>query len=154
MIQRKLSIPKEEINTFFLWGPRQVGKTTFLKLLLGVLQPDSGTIELDRKLLEKYSAKALAKKIAYVPQTPVSALNFPVRELVLMGRYAHTGDLLFRGPQKGGRRYRHHCQPQCPPVQRDQAQVGLWGICFAGTGAPGGELFGAQPGEHAWPQPD
>jgi iron complex transport system ATP-binding protein len=74
-----------------LLGPNGSGKTTLLKLLLGVLPPGSGTIELEGKPLVTYSPKALAKKIAYVPQTPTSALNFPVRELVLMGRYAHTG---------------------------------------------------------------
>ncbi|MBN1943241.1 MAG: ABC transporter ATP-binding protein [Phycisphaerae bacterium] len=74
-----------------LLGPNGSGKTTFLKLLLGVLSPASGRIELEAKPLEQYSARALAKKLAYVPQTPTSALNFPVRELVLMGRYAHTG---------------------------------------------------------------
>jgi iron complex transport system ATP-binding protein len=74
-----------------LLGPNGSGKTTLLKLMLGVLCPDAGQIELEGKSLHKYSAKSLAKKLAYVPQTPTSVLNFPVRELVLMGRYAHTG---------------------------------------------------------------
>lgn len=74
-----------------LLGPNGSGKTTLLKLLLGVLSPGAGTIELETKPLDAYSPKALAQKIAYVPQTPTSALHFPVRELVLMGRYAHTG---------------------------------------------------------------
>ncbi len=74
-----------------LLGPNGSGKTTFFKLLLGVLSPDAGAIELEGIPLHAYSPRALAKKIAYVPQTPTSVLGFPVRELVLMGRYAHTG---------------------------------------------------------------
>ncbi len=29
MYKRKLVLPKENTETFFLWGPRQTGKTTF-----------------------------------------------------------------------------------------------------------------------------
>ena len=30
-IQRKITLPPENIETFFLWGPRQTGKSTLLK---------------------------------------------------------------------------------------------------------------------------
>ena len=32
MFTRKLILPKENKETFFLWGPRQTGKTTLLQL--------------------------------------------------------------------------------------------------------------------------
>ena len=31
MFERKLELPKEKTETFFLWGPRQTGKTTLLR---------------------------------------------------------------------------------------------------------------------------
>ncbi len=42
MIQRKLTLPKSGTETFFLWGPRQTGKSTLLKQTY----PDSVWIDL------------------------------------------------------------------------------------------------------------
>ncbi len=80
-------------------GPNGSGKTTLLRCLLGWLQPAQGTILLDVRPLKKYSRKALAKLMAYVPQFPASAFPFSVQELVLMGRFAHTGSLGLTGQQ-------------------------------------------------------
>jgi ABC-type cobalamin/Fe3+-siderophores transport system ATPase subunit len=80
-------------------GPNGSGKTTLLKCLLGWLNPAEGEILLDGKPLASYSQKAAARLLAYVPQTPASAFAFPVRELVLMGRFAHAGALGLAGRQ-------------------------------------------------------
>ena len=74
-------------------GPNGSGKTTLLRCLLGQLRPRGGSIRLDGRALGKYSARQLARLLAYVPQTPRSAFAFSVREVVLMGRLAHTGVL-------------------------------------------------------------
>ena len=42
MIKRSLSLPKAGIESFFLWGPRQTGKTT----LLGAAYPDAVWVDL------------------------------------------------------------------------------------------------------------
>lgn len=97
-VLRGVSFSARQGRFLCLLGPNGSGKTTLLKLLLGVLSPGAGRIELEGKPLQKYSAGALAKKLAYVPQTPVSVLGFPVRELVLMGRYAHTGAMGLPSP--------------------------------------------------------
>ncbi len=72
-------------------GPNGSGKTTLLRCLLALLRPASGTILLDGRELSMYSPRALARLTAYVPQFPSSALAFAVQELVLLGRFAHTG---------------------------------------------------------------
>lgn len=61
-------------------GPNGGGKTTLLKIILGLLTPDSGEIS--------WSATAGANKIGYVPQFANFEREFPlsVREVVLMGR--------------------------------------------------------------------
>ena len=78
-------------------GPNGSGKTTLLRCLLGALRPASGTILLDGGSLRGYSRRALARTMAYVPQFPTSAFAFTVEELVLMGRFAHTGLLGLAG---------------------------------------------------------
>jgi iron complex transport system ATP-binding protein len=72
-------------------GPNGSGKTTLLRCLLGRLRVGSGEVVLDGRPLGSYSSRGLARMMAYVPQFPASAFAFTVRELVLMGRYAHTG---------------------------------------------------------------
>jgi len=80
-------------------GPNGSGKTTLLRCLLGQLRPAGGRIRLDGRSLGEYSPRALARLMAYVPQFPRSAFNFTVRELILMGRFAHTGLLGLPGRQ-------------------------------------------------------
>ena len=76
-----------------LLGPNGSGKTTLLRCLLGQLKPQSGSVNLDGRPLRKHSRRELARMLAYVPQFPQSSFAFSVRELVLMGRFAHTGVL-------------------------------------------------------------
>ena len=74
-------------------GPNGSGKTTLLRCMLRQFKLDRGGLLLDGKEIERYSARELAKLVAYVPQTPLSAFAFSVQELVLMGRFAHGGAL-------------------------------------------------------------
>ncbi|MCL2701553.1 MAG: ABC transporter ATP-binding protein [Phycisphaerae bacterium] len=72
-------------------GPNGSGKTTLLRCLLGQFKPTGGQLKLDGRDVGKFSARGLAQLLAYVPQFPQSAFAFTVQELVLMGRFAHTG---------------------------------------------------------------
>jgi len=67
----------------YIVGPNGGGKTTLLKLILGLLQPDSGRIS----VLGKASHKA-RKKVGYTPQHSHFDPHFPITtmEIVLMGR--------------------------------------------------------------------
>ncbi len=76
-----------------LLGPNGSGKTTLLRCLMGALKPQKGSIILDSKPLRSYSRKALARTLAYVSQTASSDYPFTVEQIVLMGRFAHTGAL-------------------------------------------------------------
>jgi len=69
-------------------GPNGCGKSTLLKLLRGQLKPDRGQIRWQGKDLASYQRRTLAKLAAVVPQSAPIHFPFPVRELVLMGRYA------------------------------------------------------------------
>ena len=72
-------------------GPNGSGKTTLLKCLLRLLKPASGQIVLDGRGLREYSAAAVARLMAYVPQTPASAFAFTVRQIVMLGRTPYLG---------------------------------------------------------------
>ncbi len=73
-----------------LLGPNGAGKSTLLKLLSGELSPESGVIELDGKPLEQWPAEQVALRRAVLPQESHLAFAFPVREVVMMGRYPHN----------------------------------------------------------------
>jgi iron complex transport system ATP-binding protein len=81
-----------------LLGPNGSGKTTLLRCLMGQLAPSSGAITLGGRPLRNYRPRELARVLAYVPQQPASSLAFSAGEIVLMGRYAHTGPLGLAGP--------------------------------------------------------
>lgn len=76
-------------------GPNGAGKSTFLKAVLGLVVPMSGSIRLFGKRFSD-----VRKRVAYVPQRETIDWDFPItlRELVLMGRYPHI--TLFSRPKK------------------------------------------------------
>ena len=70
-----------------LIGPNGGGKTTLLRLLLGLLQPQSGTISVFGR-----SPASMSKHIGYVPQFSTMELDFPasVLDMTLMGAACPT----------------------------------------------------------------
>jgi zinc transport system ATP-binding protein len=79
-----------------LIGPNGGGKTTLLKLILGLLQPRQGTV---RVLGEDPTGLAFdRRRLGYVPQETTIRPLFPATllDLVLMGTYGTLG--LFRRP--------------------------------------------------------
>jgi zinc transport system ATP-binding protein len=67
-----------------LVGPNAGGKSTLLKLILGLLEPQAGRI----RVLGRPPRQA-RRRVGYVPQYPVFPRDFPisVEEVVLMGRF-------------------------------------------------------------------
>ncbi len=82
-----------------LLGPNGSGKTTLLRCLLGQIRPQQGAALLDGVPVGDYSPLDLARMVSYVPQFPTSTFAFTVREIILMGRYPHTGALGLAGRQ-------------------------------------------------------
>lgn len=70
-----------------LIGHNGSGKSTLIKLLSGELAPSSGSVQLEEQRIHQFSAKELAKHIAYLPQRLPEAADFYVRELVMLGRF-------------------------------------------------------------------
>jgi iron complex transport system ATP-binding protein len=74
-----------------LCGPNGAGKTTALSVMAGTLAPDEGTVTLDGVALAKQPPRALARRRAVLPQTPLLGFPFRVHEVVAMGRTPHEG---------------------------------------------------------------
>jgi len=82
---------------FIIIGPNGSGKTTLLKLLVGLLPLKNGRVELLSRNIRSYSARSLARRIAYVPQNVSAEFPFSVTQVVLMGRAPHLGLLGIEG---------------------------------------------------------
>lgn len=80
-------------------GPNGGGKTTLIRLLLGLEKPASGTIKLFGIPQERFRDW---HRIGYVPQRSAlvdAAFPATVREVVAMGRYARRGMLGFESDE-------------------------------------------------------
>jgi iron complex transport system ATP-binding protein len=69
-----------------LVGPNGAGKSTLLGAINGILEPTAGTVEVAGDDVTDLSARALARRVATVPQETSLSFSFPVREVVAMGR--------------------------------------------------------------------
>ena len=88
---RELSLSLEEGEILSLIGPNSSGKTTLLKLMDGLLEPQRGKVFLDGEELDRLSRSRVAKRVAVVPQEMEVPFLFTVAEIVLMGRAPYLG---------------------------------------------------------------
>lgn len=83
------SLPKGKL--IGIVGPNGSGKSTLLKLLARQLPLQRGEVEIHGRPLGRYSLKALARELAFLPQRPVLAEGIRVEQLVQYGRHPHQG---------------------------------------------------------------
>ena len=91
LVLSDVSLTVEEGTFLGLVGPNGSGKTTLLKILLGLKTPDSGSVQLFGTPAEAFTD---GTRLGYVSQQSSEAdatMPVTVREVVTMGRYAHTG---------------------------------------------------------------
>ena len=86
-VVRGLDLDVQRGQCFGLLGPNGAGKTTTLRLLLGLIEPDAGSIEL-AGIAVPQRAREARMKIGVVPQMDNLDPDFSVREnLLAYGRY-------------------------------------------------------------------
>lgn len=92
-VLRALTFSIKAGEFFIVIGPNGSGKTTLMKMLARIVAPTGGRIDVFGKDIARYGRRALARRIAYVPQMTSVDFPFTVRELVLMGRAPYLGVL-------------------------------------------------------------
>lgn len=70
-------------------GPNGCGKSTLLKALARTLRPAAGQVLLDGRPIGSYPSKQVARRIALLPQSPVTPEAIRVGDLVGRGRYPY-----------------------------------------------------------------
>jgi iron complex transport system ATP-binding protein len=71
-----------------LLGPNGSGKSTLMKILLGHLRGE-GEIVWEGKGISSWSRRELARKVAYLPQSPVHGEDQTVWDVLALGRSAY-----------------------------------------------------------------
>lgn len=94
-----LNLEVQQGDFLGIMGANGSGKTTLLRLLAGYLKAREGRVIFDGQRLESYSSREKARKIAVVPQNFDVLFPFTVREVVLMGRWAHLKPLSWEGKE-------------------------------------------------------
>ena len=84
-----LSLSAGEIVS--LLGPNGVGKTTLLRIMLGLLVPGEGRVTIGGEPLASFGRRKLAQRLAYVPQSHLAPFPYLVREVVALGRFPAQG---------------------------------------------------------------
>ncbi len=87
----------EEGRFVGLVGPNGAGKTTLLRAIHGVLAPDRGEVRVAGDPVAALSSKEASRRVAVVPQDTTLSFDFPVEEVVAMGRHPYRSR--FSGPQ-------------------------------------------------------
>ncbi len=83
----------EENKFVGLIGPNGCGKSTLLKNIYRIYKPHVGAVYLNKVDIGKIRSKEVAKNMSVVFQENNHQFEFTVKEIVLMGRYAHKGIL-------------------------------------------------------------
>lgn len=72
-------------------GPNGCGKSTLVRTLARLQRPLAGTVTLDGEDVAHLRARALARRVAFLPQQPLVPAGITVRQLVGYGRHPHQG---------------------------------------------------------------
>jgi iron complex transport system ATP-binding protein len=127
----ELVLPRGRITAVV--GANGCGKSTLLRALARLLRPKAGSVLLDGHAIAELPTKAVAKRLAILPQSPVAPDGLTVEDLVARGRYPHQTLL------------RHWSPEDEAAVEAALAATGVGGL----RGRPLDELSGGQR-QRAW----
>ena len=100
-ILKDVSLKIEDGERISLVGDNGAGKTTFVKLLLGLLEPTKGSIRINGKNLKEYDLSAYWKKMGVVFQD-YKVLNFTIWENIVLGNEKGNREQIITALQQSG----------------------------------------------------
>ncbi len=86
-----------------LLGENGAGKTTLMRCMLGLHARCGGGVYLDGREVRTRGAPALARQIAYIPQSHDPAFNYTVLDMVMMGTTSQLSALASPGQRQRAR---------------------------------------------------
>jgi iron complex transport system ATP-binding protein len=89
VVVRDLDVRITDRSFTVIVGPNACGKSTLLRSLARVLEPQSGAVYLDGQAISSYPSKQVAKELGMLPQSPTVPAGIVVEDLVARGRFAH-----------------------------------------------------------------
>ena len=92
-VLNEVSVDLRPGNATAVIGPNGAGKSTLIKVLGGILRPSSGRVLLDGAPLRTYDRRALARKIAVVPQRLDIGFGLSGWDVAMLGRTPYMGFL-------------------------------------------------------------
>jgi iron complex transport system ATP-binding protein len=91
LILNNVSLDMAAGDNIALLGANGAGKSTLMRLLLGLLTPHAGEVLIDGQPMRSMKRRAVARQIAYVPQSHVPSFPFSVGHIVGQGRLPTVG---------------------------------------------------------------
>ncbi|MFT0848435.1 ABC transporter ATP-binding protein [Actinomycetaceae bacterium L2_0104] len=88
-ISEHLDVTVPEDSFTVIIGPNACGKSTLLRALSRLLDPEQGSVILDGRDIQEYSSKTVARRLGLLPQSSTSPTGITVRDLVSRGRFPH-----------------------------------------------------------------
>ncbi len=88
-VLRGIDLDLDSTGLVCIVGPNGVGKSTLIRLMLGLYKPDAGTVLLDGRNISSLSSREIAKVMGYVPVGSNSVFAMTVLDTVMMGRHPH-----------------------------------------------------------------
>lgn len=114
---------------YAVMGANGCGKTTLLRLVAGMLVPQTGSVTVEGRDVRLFSARELAQRMAFVRQHPQTDFEFSAFETVLMGRNPYQ------------RHLQNESERDWKIVEQCMRQTGTWHLRFAKPSQmSGGEL--------------
>lgn len=89
LVLHDINLTISEPGLYCIIGPNGVGKSTIMKCLNKIIEPQKGFISLDGEDISALRYKQIAPKVGYVPVFSNDAFSMDVIDTILIGRFNH-----------------------------------------------------------------